>query len=293
MPWTASASTSPRAGARAVRRGKALASRHHAQIPRSRRKLIAEPWTCARRVTRLATSGALARGERPVPGTAAKFLESENGQFSGERAEWPPSDIFGSDRGVTEHHLAHRARRLHAARPREHDEAQRGERREQPATATTTTQPELWASRGIGRPRHQRDATDDATFWHLAFSRVCDAATGTRSLARNKGTTRVRRRTRDHVMNVSDPAQEGCCTSRASCLRCVSRIPCCDAALLRGGGRCPLRAEGRPLAGPNEASLPTGTGVTRRTSRGMLIDGSHRQNYARGRVVSGDTLLLR
>ena len=115
------------------------------------------------------------------------------------------SDIFSSERPrrVREHQLHHRARRLHAARPRElRAEAQRGERREQPGRPQRQHQPQL------GRRRARRTIRRSSTcaialmrtfLATLAFSQGVPMLVARRRDRRARSaatTTRTRRTTR-------------------------------------------------------------------------------------------------
>ena len=103
-------------------------------------------------------SAGLDRVERQVPRRRALLLERR--RRPGRRARLPPVGLERSLRAQRarpdgEHQLRHRARRLHAARPRElQREAQRGERRGQPRRRVA--QPELELRRR-GPDRRSRD----------------------------------------------------------------------------------------------------------------------------------------
>ena len=222
--------------------------------------------------------GALGGVERQVPRRACG---SSGGARRARCRRWRAalagsSDIYSAERPrrVREHQLRHRARRLHAARPRElRAEAQRGERREQPATATTTTSAATGASRARRTTRRSSSCATALmrTFLAtLAFSQgVPMLAHGDEIGAHAEGQQqRLRAGQRDHLGGLGPrPSAAGAAAaSRASCSRSGRRTPCCGAGTSSAARRSTgskqkdvtwLRPDGKRADGRGLAATPT------------------------------------
>ena len=197
-------------------------------------KLIAEPWDSARAATRSATSRC--SGPSGTASTATRCATS-----GAARRAWPTFALAlhrlerslrgGRPPPVGVDQLRHRARRLHARRPRlVQRQAQRGEPRGQRATAPTTTARGTAASRGRPTtPRSTRCASaSSATSWRRCCSRracrCCSAATSW--AARSAATTTPgARTTRSPGSTGSSTTARGAARVHAPPARAAARAP--------------------------------------------------------------------
>ena len=177
-------------------------------------KLIAEPWDVG--------AGGYQVGNFPVLWTEwnGKYRDAVRRFWRGDGgvvAELATrlagsSDLYEHERppAVREHQLHHRARRLHAARPRQlQREAQRGQRRGQPRRREPQPQLELRRRRADRRSGDQRRSASgrSATCWRRCCSRRacrCSAA-ATSSAARSTATTTPTARTTRSALDALGP----------------------------------------------------------------------------------------